>query len=859
MHYKHLSILFFILWSFNCSSQIVNDTIGKFKSQNDTLKINEFKEIVVSATRIQQSILLSPLSMEVIHANEVSKIGSISVFDALENVRGVQIITPSLGFKVVNTRGFSNTTNVRFAQLVDGIDNQAPHIGAPIANLFGANDLDIARIEIIPGTASALYGMNALNGIANIHTKNPFDFPGVSIQQSTGVNYIEKNEHFNPQLFSQTNFRYAKILSNSIAIKLNASYINGTDWAADDRTDLAADINQSTGLLNDENPAMDEVNSYGNESPNRRTLTLGGKSYVVARTGYREDEIDNYGLNNFKGDLGVYVRLKKNQKLMISYKGAHINTIYQRSNRFRLQNYVLQQGVIEYSNPFIEFKSYFTHENSGNSYNLRSLAENMDRAFKSDDKWFSDYSNTFNEKISAGASVNEAHKLARIQSDQGRFIPGSDAFTSKMNELTQINDWNIGAALKVNSMLTHTEGVISWHKLFPILVKKLKLELISGLDERSYIIVPDGNYFINPVDSAKNLIYSKIGGFTQFSKNMFDKKLIIGGVLRIEKSDYYSPKINSQLSIVYSPGKLIHLRSSFQSGYRFPSIFEGFSNINSGGVKRIGGLPVMSDGIFENSYTKSSIQSFQTAVLNDMNLLGSSKSEAIEKNKNLLQKNPYTYLQPEHVNAYEVGVRSYLFNKKLYVDFDAYLSIYDNFIAQIEANIPKTTISDSIPYYLYSNKTQNKYRLWTNSKSKVYNLGSSIGLRFKFNNHITLIGNLTYAKLYKIDDQDGLEDGFNTPTIQLNSTLLLENIWKKLGASIAGKYQSNYNYVSFLVSGNVPSYCAFDAAVFYTFEMKQSITTKLGATNLTNHAYRSILGGPTIQGFYYLSVTINIH
>lgn len=53
------------------------------------------------------------------------------------------------------------------------MDNQAPHLGAPIANALGANDLDIDKIEIIPGTAAALYGMNAINGLANIQTKNP--------------------------------------------------------------------------------------------------------------------------------------------------------------------------------------------------------------------------------------------------------------------------------------------------------------------------------------------------------------------------------------------------------------------------------------------------------------------------------------------------------------------------------------------------------------------------------------------------------------------------------------------------------------------------------------------------------------
>lgn len=42
------------------------------------------------------------------------------------------MLTPSMRFRVLNARGFANTTNVRFAQLVDCMDVQSPHIGGAI-------------------------------------------------------------------------------------------------------------------------------------------------------------------------------------------------------------------------------------------------------------------------------------------------------------------------------------------------------------------------------------------------------------------------------------------------------------------------------------------------------------------------------------------------------------------------------------------------------------------------------------------------------------------------------------------------------------------------------------------------------
>ena len=107
---------------------------------SDSTKIIQLEELVISASRLQEYISKSPVSIEKVGQKAIRQSAAPSFFDALENVKGVQMITPSLGFKVINTRGFANTTNVRFVQLVDGMDNQAPHLGTPIANALGPSD-----------------------------------------------------------------------------------------------------------------------------------------------------------------------------------------------------------------------------------------------------------------------------------------------------------------------------------------------------------------------------------------------------------------------------------------------------------------------------------------------------------------------------------------------------------------------------------------------------------------------------------------------------------------------------------------------------------------------------------------------
>jgi outer membrane cobalamin receptor len=152
--------------------------LAKAQTEPDTLKTNALQEVVITASRVSESILVSPVSVQKVNRSSIALSPALSFFDALENAQGIHMITPSLGFKVLNARGFSNTTNVRFAQLVDGMDMQSPHIGGAIGNSLGPTDLDIDNIEILPGTASALYGMNTVNGLANFFTRNPFNSEG---------------------------------------------------------------------------------------------------------------------------------------------------------------------------------------------------------------------------------------------------------------------------------------------------------------------------------------------------------------------------------------------------------------------------------------------------------------------------------------------------------------------------------------------------------------------------------------------------------------------------------------------------------------------------------------------------------
>ncbi|MDO7853606.1 TonB-dependent receptor [Hymenobacter sp. CA1UV-4] len=853
----------------------------------DTTRKNlNLEEVVVSASRVEESFLQSPVTVEKLNARALRLTPAPSFFDAIEHLKGVQVITPSLSFKVINARGFANTTNVRFAQLVDGIDNQAPHIGGPIGNILGPSDLDIERVEVVPGTASALYGLNAINGLANFSTRNPFRSEGLSVQQKTGLNHVG-DASTGAKAYSETSLRYAKVLvADKLAFKVNGTLLRGYDWVANDQTDLNAAGNAKVGLLGADNPARDPVNSYGNESSDRSNFTLlstpdpqSAKTYQVARTGYDERDLVDYNLKTIKADAALHYRLKPNAELSYTYRVARFDNVYQRSNRFRLQNYLLQQHALQLVTPVVQARAYFTQENTGRSYNLRSMGENLDRNFKPDDQWKRDFTAAWNGAITAGQTVAQAQAVARAAADAGRYQPGTALFGQKLGELQDINNWDVGAALRVRANLAHAEAQVNLAEALRRGGHRLpaNLDLLAGADHRTYIVVPDGNYFINPNPGqdplTDNLTYSKTGGFVQAGGRFLGEKLRLTATLRADKNDYFDVKFNPRFTAVFSPTMRQNFRLSYQTGYRFPSLFEGFSNVNSGQVKRIGGLRVMSDGVFENSYLRSSIDLFTKAVTDAANantsatLTAAQKTQlAVEQNKNLLVRNPYTYLKPEYIRSLELGYKAALGpGGRLLADVDFYYNAYRDFIAQVEAYVPVTATStpitnadlSTVATALNTRTGQARYRLWTNSQTQVYNYGGSLGLRYELAGGYLAGANTTYTRLDRTATSDGLEDGFNTPRWAYNLSLANENAYKRLGFGLNHRWQQGYYSQTFLVNGEVAAYHTLDAQLSYTVPAP-NLRFKLGASNVLNQYYVSYLGGPSVGGLYYLTVTYEV-
>lgn len=873
------------------------------------------KEVVVTASRVAENILKSPVAIEKLDIRAIRETPAPSFYDALENVKGVQMTTSSLTFKVPNTRGFNIPNNFRFMQLVDGVDMQAATLGVPLGNAIGPTELDIASVEITPGAASALYGMNAINGMANLLTKSPFLYQGLSVYQKTGVNHVGGTGR-DASILTETSIRYAKAFNNKFAFKINGSYLRGTDWLSDTRKDQNPNnlktANPAYPELNgDNNIVFDGWNKYGDDAlAGSNTVSITGltingepnKTLTVARTGYWEKDLVNPIVDNLKFDAGLYYKLNEKVELSYDYRIGKMDGVFQRGNKIQLDNVIVQNHKLQLKGNNFVVLGYVSKENTGDSYNVKPTADNMDLySGGSGNVWGTKYKNALNEYAAANGgtltsdNLAAANQYARQQADASRVIPGTQAFEDLKNTVRSINNWDIqsssipdapitgGSALVQKSNLYHLEG--QWD-----LSEKTKVfDLLVGADARVYEVIPDGNNFVDfsrPIEDrnkpievdgkitdssnfGKNLYYEKYGAFAQATKTFFDDKLKLFASLRGDYNPEFTVKFTPRVAAVYTVNKVHNIRFTYQQGYRFPALFEALSYVNNGRVKRVGSLSYINEGLgyLDNSYTQSSVVNFNAAV----KAAGNTDAAALASRDLLVVAN-LPKARPEKIQSYEVGYKSVLLNNKLILDLDAYLNNYDGFLGQVQVFVPKgeTVGTDAAVIAMIdrnrdatqasagnaASKGQDRYRVYTNAKNKYTNYGGALGLTYIFYKKFTVGGNVNYNKMKANEVDDIFVTGFNTPEWTANFSFGNREVVKNLGFSIAYRWQKSFLWESPLVTGQIDDINTVDAQVTYKVPKLKS-TFKLGGSNILNNNYIQYAGGPTLGGLYYLAITVD--
>jgi outer membrane cobalamin receptor len=145
------------------------------------------KSFVTIATGTKQPIARAPSVATVITEEDISAIGAADLDEVLETVPGLHVARSPLGYNPIYTiRGIYTEYNPQVLMLVNGIPITGVTFGDRSIVWGGMPVKNIARIEVIRGPGSALYGAEAFAGVINIITKTDADINGTQLGLSAG-------------------------------------------------------------------------------------------------------------------------------------------------------------------------------------------------------------------------------------------------------------------------------------------------------------------------------------------------------------------------------------------------------------------------------------------------------------------------------------------------------------------------------------------------------------------------------------------------------------------------------------------------------------------------------------------------
>jgi outer membrane receptor protein involved in Fe transport len=145
------------------------------------------KSTVSIATGAPQALRRAPAVATVITAQDIAAMGATGIDEVLESVPGIHVSRSNNTFAPLYLiRGIHSEFNAQTLMLLNGV---------PLTTLFVGNrglgwgDMpveNIARIEIIRGPGSALYGADAFSGVINVITKTAADVDGAELGLRVG-------------------------------------------------------------------------------------------------------------------------------------------------------------------------------------------------------------------------------------------------------------------------------------------------------------------------------------------------------------------------------------------------------------------------------------------------------------------------------------------------------------------------------------------------------------------------------------------------------------------------------------------------------------------------------------------------
>ena len=197
------------------------------------------EEIVFSASRRRQKVQEAPASVSIITPKDI--LNSAAVVDPvmnLANIAGVQIQQQSANSINIEMRAGSGVFGTSTFPILDYRYLVTPASGQFNNYQTGMSNIDIQRVEVVRGAASALYGPGVTSGVVHFMSKSAIDYPGTTVEMLGGT--LNTTGMTVRHAFKNDNDKFG--------FKVNVRYQKGTDFQLDPVADADFIASQQTSI-----------------------------------------------------------------------------------------------------------------------------------------------------------------------------------------------------------------------------------------------------------------------------------------------------------------------------------------------------------------------------------------------------------------------------------------------------------------------------------------------------------------------------------------------------------------------------------------------------------------------------------
>ena len=877
------------------------------------------QEVVVSATRTPTRLLESPVTVERMSGAVLRNTAAPNYYEAIGNLKGVDVHTASLTFRTITTRGFVSSGNTRLNQLIDGMDNQAPGLNFSVGSVIGPSDLDVDNVEVLSGASSALYGSGGMNGTVLVTTKSPFKYQGLSYNIKTGMMHADSKQR-STSPFYDWSFRWAKAYNNKLGIKIAASLVKGNDWEAEDyrNKQQIGILSKVVGGNRQNDPNYNGINMYGDET----SADMAGFSFFVQDQTRRSILGATGGLFDVVNAANAYFGVPGNASLPgaigmnpyptnaqigafingLSFLGAAGQTAVQNMMPFYIgmnrgyfnkasvsRTGYAEQDLVDYNTINVKFSagvhyklsekleaSINTYFGSGTTvytgadrYSLKNLKMAQHKFELKHKNWFV---RAYTTQENAGDSYNSSALGAFLNE---AYRPSSAWFPLYIGTFSEGRRLN-GAAASDCTLHSAARASADAGRLIPgtarfdsaaSIIKSTPIRRGGALFlDKSDLYAAEGQFNLSDMIGISDKLEIMVGtGWKQWAMN--SQGTIFADTAQTIRVNEYG----GYLQLKKKLGEAVTLTASGR--YDKQTNFDGKFTPRVSAVFKVARENFLRVS-YQTAYRFPTNQNQYISLVTGSGVLMGCLPEFQDYYKLNSTLPGYTAASVVSYRAGSIADSSRLVRAQ-------YNEVKPETVRSYEVGykgiIGKKLMVDGYVYYseykdflvgvaVAQSRAGNKFELYSpfsstnvsytqNSADKVKSIGWGLGLEYNAVKKYVVYANVFSDQLRDVDPT--VVTYFNAPKYRFNIGLKNENVCHNIGFNVVYKWQDDNYYEGTFVSGTLPHFGWLDAQISYR-PLGTKSTFRAGGTNIGNFYARTGFGSPAVGGLYYLSYGYNL-